>query len=90
MVAVLDGEFPLKSKQDKGIDMAFEKGFDMPIQELAEETAKIVLTGIRMVAGEGMSFQNVAMAQQAMDVLKQEREEDIAEDMLLFAFGMDE
>lgn len=90
LVVVLDGGFQPKSKQETGNDKTFEKGFEMPIRELAEETARIVLTGIKTMAGEGLSLQNVEMAQQATEVLEQEHEEDIAEDMLSFAFGMDE
>ncbi|SHK84032.1 hypothetical protein [Hespellia stercorisuis] len=90
LVVVLDGGFQPKSKQETGSDKTFEKGFETPIRELAEETARIVLTGIKTMAGEGLSLQNVEMAQQATEVLEQKHEEDIAEDMLSFAFGMDE
>lgn len=90
LIAVLDGEVvSLKSEQD-GADKTFERGFEMPIKELAEETARIVLSGIKTMASEGLSIQNKEVAHKGTESLVQGQAEDIAEDMLSFAFGMDE
>lgn len=67
-----------------------ENDTKMPIQELAEETARIVLEGIKELSREGYMLQSTAEVKQISEETEQVQDEDVSEDMLAFAFGMGE
>ena len=50
---------------------------------------QIVLTGIKELSGVGFVPQS-AVALQGVEEAEQEQDEEVSEDMLAFAFGMDE
>ena len=89
LITVLDMELSLPDKQSEEV-MYPEKGSEMSLQEAAEETARIVLAGIKELVGEGFMIQSTEQAQQGVESPEQEHDEDVSEDMLAFAFGMGE
>lgn len=89
LIQVLDMEMELPDMRGKTEKTSIENNFKMPIQELAEETGRIVLAGIKELSGEGFMFQSIAVEQQGAEEIEQEQDEDVSEDMLAFAFGME-
>lgn len=90
LIQVLDMEMELPDMRGKVEIVPIGKDLKMPVQELAEETARIVLAGIKELSGESIMLQNTAAAQRGVEEAEQGKNEDVSEDMLAFAFGMGE
>lgn len=60
------------------------------IKEFANKVAEVVLEGITDYFADKVVFQGVEQGTDGAQVSKQEQEEEIAEDMLDFAFSMGE
>lgn len=90
LIQVLDMEMELLDMRGKVEVIPIGKDLKVPIQELAEETARIVLEGIKELSGEGYMLQSTAEVKQISEETEQVQDEDVSEDMLAFAFGMGE
>lgn len=89
LIKVLDMQSELEDVSDKE-ETSLENDLKLPIRELAEETAKIVLTGIKELSGESFILQRTAADLREEEETEQGQDEDVSEDMLAFAFGMGE
>lgn len=87
LIQVLDMEMESSDMRGK---IPTENDLKISIQELAEETARIVLEGIKELSGEGYMLQSTAEVKQISEETEQVQDEDVSEDMLAFAFGMGE
>lgn len=87
LIRVLDMEMESSDMRGK---IPTENDLKISIQELAEETARIVLEGIKELSGEGYMLQSTAEVKQISEETEQVQDEDVSEDMLAFAFGMGE
>lgn len=87
LIQVLDMEMESSDMRGK---IPTENDLKISIQELAEETVRIVLEGIKELSGEGYMLQSTAEVKQISEETEQVQDEDVSEDMLAFAFGMGE
>lgn len=89
LVKVLDSETDLQNPECGEGDAYLLNHHKVPKQELAEKTARIVLAGIKELSGAGIAPQSV-VALGGAEKAEQGQDEEVSEDMLAFAFGMDE
>lgn len=90
LIKILDMKMESLDMSGRREEIPTENTLKIPIQELAQETARIVLEGIKELSGEGYMLQSIADVKQLSEETEQVQGEDVSEDMLAFAFGMGE
>ena len=90
LIQILDMKLELPDMGGKMAEIPIENDLKMPIQELAEETARIVIAGIKELSGEGFMLQKTAAVQRDSEEAERGQDIDVSEDMLAFAFEIGE
>jgi len=90
LVAVIDGQ---KDVQNAIISGGSDKSYgdlNDELREFSNEIAGLVIEGIKKILPDKVSSQGIEQIIRETELSKQEQENDIAEDMLDFAFAMGE
>lgn len=90
LVAVIDGQNDTKIAMVRGFSDKLHGNSNDELRAFSNEIAGLVLEGIREIFAYKVAFQGVEQIVCEMEVPKLEQEDDIAEDMLDFAFALGE
>ncbi len=90
LVAVIDGQEDAQNAMISGGSDKLHGNLNDELKEFSNEIAGLVIEGIKEILPDKVSLQGIEQITNDTELSKQEQENDIAEDMLDFAFAMGE
>ncbi len=90
LVAVIDGQEDVQNAMISGGSDKLHGTLNDELREFSNEIAGLVIEGIKEILPDKVSLQGIEQITNDTELSKQEQENDIAEDMLDFAFAIGE